>query len=86
MALRLFALFYASMAAAGYVIELVFEGIGLVPSTRDAAPLAPHISLNSDAYLDIVAIVLSALLAVRFFRTGGRQTLQMMGGSRDHAS
>jgi uncharacterized protein len=44
MALRLFAIFYATMAAAGYIIELVFQPLGLVPSTRNAKVLTPHIS------------------------------------------
>ena len=83
MALRLFALFYATMVAAGYAIELVFGPLGLVPSTRNAKTISPHISLNSDTYLNIVAIALTAVLVVRFYRTGGRPMLAMMGGSPD---
>jgi hypothetical protein len=83
MALRLFAIFYATMAAAGYVIELVFGPLGLIPATRDAKVIAPHISLNSDTYLNVVAIALTTVLVVRFLRTGGRPMLAMMGGAPD---
>jgi uncharacterized protein len=84
MALRLFAILYATMTAAGYVIELLFAPLGLIPRTRNAKPLNPHISWNSDTYLNIVAIVLTAVLLIRFFRSGGRRMLSMMGGSPDH--
>jgi uncharacterized membrane protein YraQ (UPF0718 family) len=86
MALRLFALFYATMAAAGYVIEGLFQLVGLVPGTRDAKVLTPHISLNSDTYLNVVALALTVVLAVRFFRTGGAAMLRMMGGSPEPAN
>jgi uncharacterized protein len=90
MALRIFAIFYAAMAAAGYIIELVFAPLGLIPSTRDAKILNPHISWNSDTYLNIGALALTALFVIRFFRSGGGPMLKMMGGSpggadhRDH--
>jgi uncharacterized protein len=85
MALRLFVVFYAVMAAAGYIVELVFQPLGLVPSTRNAKAISPHVSLNSDTYLNIVAIAVTLVLVVRFFRTGGRAMLAMMGGSPDRA-
>ena len=83
MALRLFVLFYATMAAAGYIIELVFAPLGLVPDTRNATAISPHISLNADTYLNIVAIAVTVVLVVRFLRTGGRPMLAMMGGTPD---
>jgi hypothetical protein len=81
MALRLFLIFYAAMAAAGYIVEAVFSPLGLVPATRHVKALSPNISLNSDTYLDIVAIALTIVLVVRFYRSGGRPMLHMMGGS-----
>jgi hypothetical protein len=83
MALRLLAIFYATMTVAGYVIELIFQPLGLIPSTRNAKVLNPHISWNSDTYLNIVAIALTAILVIRFFRTGAGPMLKMMGGSPD---
>ena len=81
MAMRIFAVFYAVMVAAGYLIELVFQPLGLVPGTRNAKVINPHITLNSDTYLNIAAIALTVVLLVRFVRTGGGQMLRMMGGS-----
>lgn len=83
MALRLLAIFYGTMAAAGYIVEAVFDPLGLIPTTREVKALNPHISLNVDTYLDIVAIVLTAVLLLRFFRSGGGPMLRMMGGSPD---
>ncbi len=85
MALRLFAIFYATMVAAGYIIEVVFAPLGLIPATRNARAISPHISLNADTYLNVVALALTAVLVVRFYRTGGRPMLAMMGGSPDEA-
>jgi uncharacterized membrane protein YraQ (UPF0718 family) len=83
MALRLFAIFYATMSVAGYIVEAIFDPLGLIPATREVRALQPHISLNSDTYLNIVAILLTAVLLVRFVRSGGGPMLRMMGGSPD---
>jgi uncharacterized membrane protein YraQ (UPF0718 family) len=86
MALFLFATFYAAMAGAGYVIELVFAPLGLVPSDRNAQVLEAHISWNYTTWLNIAFLVLAAALAVRFVRTGGVPMLRMMGGSPEAAA
>jgi hypothetical protein len=39
------------------------------------------ITWNYTTWLNIVFLILAALLALRFFRTGGRQMLAMMGGA-----
>lgn len=84
MMLRVLAVFYAVMVAAGYVVELVFQPLGLVPAVRNAKVISTHIALNSDTYLNIVAIAISAVLVVRFFGTGGTRMLAMMGGAPEH--
>ena len=43
------------------------------------------ITWNYTTILNIVALALAAPLLVRFFRTGGREMLSMMGGWR-HAT
>lgn len=60
------------MAAAGYIIELTFAPLRLIPTTRNAKAISPRLSLDSDTYLNIVAIALTLLLVVRFLSTGGR--------------
>ncbi len=92
MALFLFATFYAAMAGAGYIIEILFGVLHLVPSERNAQVIEAHISWNFTTWLNIGFLILAAVLVVRFLRTGGLPMLSMMGGSpdatggHDHAS
>jgi uncharacterized membrane protein YraQ (UPF0718 family) len=84
MAWFLFGTFYATMAAAGYVIELVFAPLGLIPSgPRTASTGEQGITLNYTTVLNIVFLILAAILLWRFFTTGGRAMLAMMGGGPD---
>src|SRR6266516_1816991 len=46
MAVFLFATFYAAMAAAGYAIELIFGGLGLIPSRDSARIVEAGVSWN----------------------------------------
>jgi len=73
--------FYVTMVAAGYFIEIVFGALGLIPTARNAQVLEPHISFNYTTMLNIVFLILGAALVWRFFRTGGRMMLRMMGGA-----
>jgi uncharacterized membrane protein YraQ (UPF0718 family) len=83
MAAFLLACFYAAMAGAGYVVEFVFGGLGLVPDQAAARLPDSRITWDYTTYLNIVFLMLAALLVVRFLRTGGRSMLAMMGGSPD---
>jgi uncharacterized membrane protein YraQ (UPF0718 family) len=77
--LFLFATFYATMAAAGLLIEVLFGALGLIPSgPRHARVEEAHIALNYTSILDVVFLALAVVLFVRFFRTGGRDMLRMM--------
>jgi uncharacterized membrane protein YraQ (UPF0718 family) len=82
-ALRITGVFYLAMAAAGYVVELVFAPLGLVPESGHAKVVEASISWNYTTWLDIAFLVLAALLVVRFVRTGGVPMLKMMGGNPD---
>jgi uncharacterized membrane protein YraQ (UPF0718 family) len=83
MAVFLFGTFYVAMVAAGYVIEFVFGGLGLIPSRDTARVAETGISWNYTTWLNIAFLLLAAVLVWRFFRTGGRQMLAMMGGGPD---
>ncbi|MEN3357598.1 MAG: uncharacterized protein V7637_1580 [Mycobacteriales bacterium] len=83
MALFVFGTFYTAMAAAGYVIELVFTPLGLIPATRDARALETHVSWNYTTVLNIAFLALAAALVWRFVRTGGVPMLAMMSGGPD---
>ncbi len=75
--------FYLAMVIAGYAIELIFGGLGLVPSNRGAMVMESGISWNYTTWLNIAFLILAALLVLRFFRSGGLPMLRMMGGSPD---
>lgn len=92
MATLLCGLFYVAMAAAGYVVEILFGLLGLVPSQRGAVVLEAQIQWNYTAVLNILALALSAVLVWRFLGTGGPKMLRMMAappstghGAHDHA-
>jgi uncharacterized membrane protein YraQ (UPF0718 family) len=67
----IFAAFYATMAAAGLVVEFFFQGLGLQPTARNAKVIVAHVSWNYTTYLNIVFLALGALLIWRYFRRGG---------------
>jgi uncharacterized protein len=77
-AVLLFVLFYAAMAGAGYIVELLFGAFGLLPSDRRGQVLQAVLSWNYTTVFNIAALVLSAVLVWRFVRTGGPEMLRMM--------
>ncbi len=81
----LFGLFYVAMAAAGYVLEVLFGALGLVPARRGAQVLEASVQWNYTTVLNILFLALSAVLAWRFLRTGGPAMLRMMSGTGEPA-
>ena len=67
----LLASFYATMVAAGLVVEFLFEGLGLVPTERRAKVLEASVTWNYTTVLNIVFLALAAVLVWRYFRRGG---------------
>ncbi|MGE5287026.1 MAG: permease [Micromonosporaceae bacterium] len=89
MALFLLGTFYAAMVPAGYVIEIVFGALGLIPPRGTAHVAEAGVSWNYTTWLNIVFLAAAAVLVVRFVRTGGVPMLKMMGGepdAHDHGS
>jgi len=74
------ATFYTAMVVAGYVVELLFGGLGLIPDQASASIPTEGVSWDYTTWLNIVFLLLAAALLYRFARTGGRQMLAMMGG------
>ena len=70
--------FYVTMAAAGYVIEVVFGALGIIPTDRNVAKITEGITFNYTTVLNILFLVLAAVLVWRFLRTGGPAMLRMM--------
>jgi uncharacterized membrane protein YraQ (UPF0718 family) len=73
--------FYLAMVVAGYAVELVFGGLGLIPSQASAKIPDQGVSWDYTTYLNIVFLLLAAVLVLRFLRSGGLMMLRMMGGA-----
>jgi uncharacterized protein len=86
MMLVLLGVFYAAMVLAGYIIEFLFGGLGLIPASRDAKVGETGVQWNYTTVLNIVFLLLAAALLVRFFRSGGGPMLKMMGGAPEETS
>jgi uncharacterized membrane protein YraQ (UPF0718 family) len=85
MTVFLFATFYAAMALAGLIIELLFGAFGLIPRERSALVAEPSLSLNYTTVLNLVFLALAGVLLLRAWRTGGFAMLAMMNPKGDAA-
>jgi uncharacterized membrane protein YraQ (UPF0718 family) len=83
MALRITGISYLVMVLAGYIVELIFTPLGLVPTERNATVIETGISWNYTTFLNIAFLILAAVLIWRFVRSGGLPMLKMMGHSPD---
>src|SRR5207302_1279229 len=63
------------------LIGWVFTLIGAVPQSRQVSALSSGITWGPDTFLDIALLVISALLLVRFLRTGGLGMLRAMSAN-----
>ena len=72
--------FYVTMVLAGYIVEFLFDGLGLVPTSRHAKVTEMAIHWNYTSILNILAIVVAGILSYRFVRSGALPMLKMMGG------
>jgi uncharacterized membrane protein YraQ (UPF0718 family) len=70
--------FYVTMAAAGYVVEILFEALGIIPQNRSVGAITEGIQWNYTTVLNILFLVIAAVLLIRFIRTGGLPMLKMM--------
>ncbi|MFF9157587.1 permease [Streptomyces sp. NPDC014846] len=75
--------FYVAMVLAGYFVEFVFGGLGLIPDQADAKVPMEGVRWDYTTWLNIVFLALAAVLVVRFLRTGGAAMLRMMSGAPD---
>jgi len=81
----LLAAFYATMVAAGLIVEFLFQGIGIERSARNAKVIEASVTWNYNTYLNIVFLALAAVLLWRYFRRGGGLAmLRMMNRPMEH--
>jgi uncharacterized protein len=85
MAAFLLVSFYATMVAAGLIVEFVFDGLGLVPQERNAKVVEASVTFNYTTILNIMFLGLAAVLIWRYFRHGGGvRMLKMMDKPMTH--
>ncbi len=79
MAVFLLATFYATMAAAGLIVDLIFKVVGLEPTgARHAEVTNAGVSWNYTTVLNIVFLLFAAVLIARYFRKGGGLSMLRM--------
>ncbi len=80
----LLATFYATMAAAGLIVEFLFQGLGLTRTQRDATIEMANVQWDYTTVLNIIFLALAAVLVWRFVRTGGLPMLRVMNKPLNH--
>ncbi len=70
--------FYITMAAAGYIVEIIFSALHIIPINRNVTLLTDGIQWNYTSILNIIFLIFSAILIYRFFKTKGLDMLKMM--------
>jgi uncharacterized protein len=70
--------FYATMVAAGLIVEFLFQALGLARTQRNAKVEMASVHLNYTTILNIIFLVIAGVLVWRFIRTGGLPMLRMM--------
>ncbi|HXP20102.1 MAG TPA: permease [Streptosporangiaceae bacterium] len=66
LALRMLAVFWAVMAAAGLATELIFRALGLIPAHRPVQIVPDRVALNYTTVLNIVFLLVFALLYLMY--------------------
>jgi uncharacterized membrane protein YraQ (UPF0718 family) len=70
--------FYVTMAAAGYIVEILFGALGIIPSNRTVTVINQGPIWDYTSVLNIDFLVIAGILVTRFLRTGGPDMLRMM--------
>jgi len=74
----LFVTFYAAMSLAALAVEGIFAALHLIPAERSVEIMQKSIRWNYTSVLNIVFVLASAALLLRFLKTGGPEMLKMM--------
>lgn len=84
MSAAILGIFYVAMAAAALAVEFAFQALHLVPAHRHAQVVEAAFRWNYTTVLNLIFLAITALLVVRFFRTGGPEMLRMMDRPARH--
>ena len=69
---------YLAMALAGFLVEVAFQALGIVPPHFHVAVFESHPQWNYTTFLNLGFLALAAVLGWRFLTTGGLDMLRMM--------
>lgn len=69
---------YVAIVLAGFFIEILFGYLHLIPESSHAKIVTTGIGLNYTSVLNVIFLIISVLLVIRFFKTGGMDMLKMM--------
>lgn len=83
MSIFLFITSYISMVSAGLLVEILFGALGITPVRRDLMAGHAMISFNYTTVLNIIFLLISLFLLVRFLKTGGPEMLKAMGSPEE---
>lgn len=84
--LRIAVIFYLAIVLAGWVVELLFAPVGLIPDERNAEVVRATVAWDYTTWLNIGAFALTAALGVRFVTAGGVAMLRHMNDMpEDHS-
>jgi len=75
--------FYVTMVMAGYIVEILFSYLNIIPTNRSMVVISEGVRWNYTSYLNIIFLVFAIILVVRFLRTGGPAMLKMMDKNPD---
>ena len=88
--------FYVTMAAAGYVVEVLFGALGIIPTNRAVTAIGEGPTWNYTTVLNIVFLVVAAVLVVPLPAHGwpgdaahdeyAEQSMEMGSDSAGHAA
>ena len=85
MAAFLLVTFYATMAAAGLIVEFLFQALGLTPTERNAKVETAHVTWNYTTYLNIVFLLARRRARLALLPSRRRLAmLKMMNEPMDH--
>jgi YHS domain-containing protein/uncharacterized membrane protein YraQ (UPF0718 family) len=80
MSLYLLGVSYLAMALAGFLVGGAFQLLGLAPTNHHVTVFETQPTWNYTTFLDIAFLILTAVLAWRFYTTGGLEMLRVHAG------
>lgn len=78
--------FYSTMVVAGYLVELIFSVLHIIPTTREVTLITQGVSWNYTSWVNIIFLIFAAILIYRFIKSGGVHMLKMMDQPHEQIS